>query len=403
MSAHLRGVGHPGKRIVELDWGSSYTIDDSPDLHTGPALLRALPVPEQHPVVVLGVHRPAAPGVLRRGHRLHRHIRRHRGHGPFDLTLLPIGAYNKSWPDIHMNPEEAVRAHRDLNGDAPAGSLVPIHWCTFRLAPHPWSEPADRLIEAAVEAACGHRRARPGGRVAPGQARAASVQTWWRFDRSPPRVGAAPRRPRDRRSQRAGDSAGPTLSDEPPPLAAAIPLPDNAVDNAIAKLDGLISDPHEVLRYPRHGCRRRPRWKTLYAKGFGVREAGKPERVDADTVFQLASLSKPIAATVVATRSAPGRQRLGHPDPGAPAGSRCRPRREQDAHRRRSVRASVGLSDHAGDLLEDLGYSRREVLARLRYLPLDPFRTSYAYTNFGVAAAEAAAAAGRPWRTSATR
>ena len=43
-----------------------------------------------------------------------------------------------------------------------------------------------------------------------------------------------------------------------------------------------------------------------------------------------------------------------------------------------------GLPDHAGDMLEDLGYDRRYVLDRLRDQPLDPFRISYAYTNFGL-------------------
>ena len=58
-----------------------------------------------------------------------------------------------------------------------------------------------------------------------------------------------------------------------------------------------------------------------------------------------------------------------------------------------------GLPDHAGDRLEDIGYDRRKVLDRLRLLPLDPFRISYAYTNFGLTtAAEAvAAASGKPW------
>ena len=51
---------------------------------------------------------------------------------------MPVGAYHPGWPDIHMNPEDAVRAHRDVTD---AGLLVPIHWATFRLAPHPWSEP----------------------------------------------------------------------------------------------------------------------------------------------------------------------------------------------------------------------------------------------------------------------
>ena len=58
-----------------------------------------------------------------------------------------------------------------------------------------------------------------------------------------------------------------------------------------------------------------------------------------------------------------------------------------------------GLPDHAGDMLEDLGYDRRYVLDRLRDQPLTPFRISYAYTNFGLtAAAEAVAAgAGKSW------
>jgi CubicO group peptidase (beta-lactamase class C family) len=58
-----------------------------------------------------------------------------------------------------------------------------------------------------------------------------------------------------------------------------------------------------------------------------------------------------------------------------------------------------GLPDHAGDELEDLGYDRRYIMDRLRQLPLDPFRISYAYTNFGLtAAAEAVAVnAGKSW------
>lgn len=64
-----------------------------------------------------------------------------------------------------------------------------------------------------------------------------------------------------------------------------------------------------------------------------------------------------------------------------------------------------GLPDHAGDLLEDLGYDRRYILDRLRQLPLDPYRISYAYTNFGLTAgAEAVAtSAGKTWRSSARK
>jgi CubicO group peptidase (beta-lactamase class C family) len=58
-----------------------------------------------------------------------------------------------------------------------------------------------------------------------------------------------------------------------------------------------------------------------------------------------------------------------------------------------------GLPDHAGDQLEDMGYDRRQILDRLKLLPLSPFRITYEYTNFGLtAAAEAVAAAtGKPW------
>ncbi|MEU5696886.1 MBL fold metallo-hydrolase [Actinosynnema sp. NPDC020468] len=62
-------------------------------------------------------------------------------HGPFDASLIQIGAYGVGWPDIHMTPEEGVRAHRDVRG----GLLIPVHWGTFNLALHDWTEPVDRV------------------------------------------------------------------------------------------------------------------------------------------------------------------------------------------------------------------------------------------------------------------
>ncbi len=63
-------------------------------------------------------------------------------YGPFQVTMLEMGAYNKFWPEIHMNPEEAVKAHMDLRGEI----LLPIHWGTFSLSTHDWREPIERLI-----------------------------------------------------------------------------------------------------------------------------------------------------------------------------------------------------------------------------------------------------------------
>jgi len=66
-------------------------------------------------------------------------------YGPFDITFLKIGAYDELWHDVHLNPEEAVDAHKQLRGK----TLVPIHWATFDLGLHSWYEPADRLEKAA--------------------------------------------------------------------------------------------------------------------------------------------------------------------------------------------------------------------------------------------------------------
>ena len=96
-------------------------------------------------------------------------------YGPFDLTLMPIGAYHAGWPDIHMNPEFAVRAHRDVTD---SGLLVPIHWATFRLAPHPWSEPVERMIVAARDESVDVAVPMPGQRLEP--ARLPGLDEWWR-------------------------------------------------------------------------------------------------------------------------------------------------------------------------------------------------------------------------------
>jgi len=67
--------------------------------------------------------------------------------GPFDLTMLEIGAYGKYWPDIHMGPDNASNAHLALKGNI----MMPIHWGTFNLAPHAWYEPIQRLLVYAQE------------------------------------------------------------------------------------------------------------------------------------------------------------------------------------------------------------------------------------------------------------
>jgi L-ascorbate metabolism protein UlaG (beta-lactamase superfamily) len=195
VGAHLREWGVPDSRIIELDWHSQTRIGEltltcTPARHySGRFLSRGNTLWASW--AIRGPQHRAFFGGDSGYTRSFADIGA--AYGPFDLTLLPIGAYNKSWPDIHMNPEEAVRAHQDLNASAlgsdlnaaaPGGVLVPIHWATFRLAPHPWGEPADRLVEAALADAVAIAVPKPGGRVvpaAPGNADPAAVEPWWRF------------------------------------------------------------------------------------------------------------------------------------------------------------------------------------------------------------------------------
>jgi L-ascorbate metabolism protein UlaG (beta-lactamase superfamily) len=62
--------------------------------------------------------------------------------GPFDLTMLEIGASDPLWRDIHMGPEGAVRSFRELGGH---GLCMPIHWGLFDLALHPWQQPIETI------------------------------------------------------------------------------------------------------------------------------------------------------------------------------------------------------------------------------------------------------------------
>ncbi|MET7367613.1 MBL fold metallo-hydrolase [Streptomyces sp. NPDC005566] len=104
-------------------------------------------------------------------------------HGPFDATMIQLGAYSEYWPDIHMTPAEAVQAHLDLQGGGPAGTLLPIHWATFNLAPHPWSEPAEWTKDAAEELGQAVAFPRPGEPFEP--AGALPSDTWWRAVSAP--------------------------------------------------------------------------------------------------------------------------------------------------------------------------------------------------------------------------
>ncbi|GAA5066277.1 MBL fold metallo-hydrolase [Nocardia callitridis] len=179
IGAHLRHWGVPEYRIVELDWGASVSLSElglaraGGDLtltctearhFSGRGLVRNTTLWASWSIVgatkrvYFGGDTGYTQAFAQAGAAL----------GPFDLTLLPIGAYDERWVDVHMNPEEAVRAHADLcQGNAGYGLLVPIHWATFNLAFHSWSEPVHRMIAAAKAAGTAIAVPMPGQRVDP--------------------------------------------------------------------------------------------------------------------------------------------------------------------------------------------------------------------------------------------
>jgi CubicO group peptidase (beta-lactamase class C family) len=185
------------------------------------------------------------------------------------------------------------------------------------------------------------------------------------------------------------------------PAAAADPAPEARLTAALARLDALAADIQKRSGVPGLALAVVQGDRVVHVAAYGLRQVGRPETVNPDTVFQLASLSKPIATTVLAglvgqgrlTWDTPVRQHLPELLIGPAGVADAVTLRDLLSHR-------SGLPDNAGDDLEDLGFDRETVLERLRFLPIENrFRASYAYTNFGfTGAAEAAARqAGQPW------
>ncbi|MFF2031698.1 serine hydrolase [Arthrobacter sp. NPDC058192] len=210
-------------------------------------------------------------------------------------------------------------------------------------------------------------------------------------------------------SNRPGDAASATSTVSSTPSASLLPAPepqvkplldDQKVNDALAKLDETVEAAMNSTGVPGIAVAVVYKDHVLYAKGFGVREVGKPEKVDAATVFQLASVSKPLASTVAAV--AVGRKALTWTDPvikHSPDFALKDPFVTANATVADLMSHQGGLHTGAGDLLEDLGFDQSYILSHLNQQPLDSFRASYNYSNFGyTAGAKAAADAMKmPW------
>ena len=149
VGAQLIDWGVPRDKIVELDWWQEYRIDQNLMVAATPAqhfsgrgitdrnktLWASWVIKTPFHKLFFSGDSGYFAGFKQIGDR----------YGPFDMTFIECGAYGKSWPKVHMFPEQTVQAHLDLKGNV----LHPIHWATFNLALHPWYEPMERLTAAA--------------------------------------------------------------------------------------------------------------------------------------------------------------------------------------------------------------------------------------------------------------
>ncbi|WP_400193686.1 MBL fold metallo-hydrolase [Hymenobacter sp. B81] len=174
---HLRRWGIGAGQVTELDWwqevqvGKRHRLVATPARHfSGRTLARDNTLWASW--CILGpVHRAFFGGDSGPYESGFREIGQ--AYGPFDVTLLEVGAYDDMWADIHMGPEHAVQAHLALRGKV----LLPLHWGTFNLAFHGWTEPVERLQVAAESHGVGLLLPRPGEPAVP--TGGAYNSRWW--------------------------------------------------------------------------------------------------------------------------------------------------------------------------------------------------------------------------------
>jgi L-ascorbate metabolism protein UlaG (beta-lactamase superfamily) len=179
VGAHLEAWGVDLGRITELDWWESHSVPDTgltitaaPSQHFSGRGLKDRNATlwssfvmrsEKHAVFFSGDTGLTTEYEIIRG-RL----------GPFDLVMLEVGAFHSAWGDIHLGPQNALKALALLGG----GPFLPVHWGTFSLAMHAWDQPAELLLELGVKAGTQLIMPRLGEPVEP--AHASGIEPWWR-------------------------------------------------------------------------------------------------------------------------------------------------------------------------------------------------------------------------------
>jgi L-ascorbate metabolism protein UlaG (beta-lactamase superfamily) len=176
LGAHLAHWGVPEARITELDWWertevSGLTVVCTPARHASGRMLMDNDAKLWAGYAFVGAHHRVYysgdtglfPAMKEIGAKL----------GPFDLTMIEAGQYDRAWPDWHIGPEQAVKAHQLVGGRV----MLPVHWGLFRLAYHGWTEPIERVLVAAKKAGVTVIAPRPGESVEP--ASRPALERWW--------------------------------------------------------------------------------------------------------------------------------------------------------------------------------------------------------------------------------
>jgi L-ascorbate metabolism protein UlaG (beta-lactamase superfamily) len=183
VGAHLEAWGIPAARIVELDWWESaelprggLTVTAAPSQHFSGRALGGRNATLWSSFVVRGeraaVFFSGDTGLTSEYADIRERL------GPFDLVMLEVGAFHPAWGDIHLGPENALKAAALLADTRTRTRFLPVHWGTFNLAMHAWDDPAETLVALAPSQGAHLVMPRLGEPVEP--SRAEAVDPWWR-------------------------------------------------------------------------------------------------------------------------------------------------------------------------------------------------------------------------------
>jgi L-ascorbate metabolism protein UlaG (beta-lactamase superfamily) len=179
VGAHLQAWGIAPERIVELDWweryalpNSSLTVTAAPSQHFSGRALKdrnatlwsSMVLRSARHAVFFSGDTGLTSEYAQIGERL----------GPFDLAMLEVGAFHPAWGDIHLGPDNALKAFGLLG----SGVFLPVHWGTFSLAMHAWDQPAEVLYAQGPRVDAQLLMPRLGEAVEP--AHGATLTPWWR-------------------------------------------------------------------------------------------------------------------------------------------------------------------------------------------------------------------------------